>query len=207
MKTLILILSLAFALNAQTVKSASQISQAEIVSTDPATCTPSDGRLIFNTVALIHKYCSAANTWSPMGGAGTGVGGAANLTTVGAIPYVSASGVLNQDQTAGSQLSWDPATHRLGLGTTTPGQRFVISGNGVASYYFMQVLDTGAPAKDFKAGVLNSAGAYFPGLWFGQSAPNDTNYAMLGDTYSNISAFNGPRAVRLVQGSTTSLSW
>lgn len=51
---------------------------------------------------------------SPTGGA---VGGASNLTTVGAIPYVSASGVLNQDATA---LFWDATNHRLGVGTASP---------------------------------------------------------------------------------------
>lgn len=40
-----------------------------------------------------------------------------NLTTVGAIPYVSSSGVLNQDPTA---LFWDAANDRLGVGTAVP---------------------------------------------------------------------------------------
>jgi hypothetical protein len=48
---------------------------------------------------------------------GDAVGGASNLTTVGAIPYVSASGVLNQDATA---LFWDAANDRLGIGTNAP---------------------------------------------------------------------------------------
>ena len=51
---------------------------------------------------------------SPTGGA---VGGASNLTTVGAIPYVSSSGVLNQDAT---KLFWDSANGRLGVGTASP---------------------------------------------------------------------------------------
>lgn len=52
-------------------------------------------------------------------GAATGgaVGGASNLTTVGAVPYVSSSGVLNQDATA---LFWDATNDRLGLGTNAP---------------------------------------------------------------------------------------
>ena len=45
--------------------------------------------------------------------------GASNLTTVGAIPYVSAAGVLNQDTPA---LFWDAANNRLGLGTNSPDQ-------------------------------------------------------------------------------------
>lgn len=45
------------------------------------------------------------------------VGGASDLTTVGAIPYVSAAGILNQDPTA---LFWDTTNHRLGVGTCSP---------------------------------------------------------------------------------------
>ena len=48
---------------------------------------------------------------------GGAVGGASNLTTVGAIPYVSAAGILNQDPTA---LFWDAANNRLGVGTASP---------------------------------------------------------------------------------------
>lgn len=50
---------------------------------------------------------------------GGAVGGASNLTTVGAIPYVSSSGVLKQDATA---LFWDATNDRLGLGTASPDQ-------------------------------------------------------------------------------------
>lgn len=57
------------------------------------------------------------------------VGGASNLATAGAIPYVSAPGILNQDPTA---LFWDAANDRLGIGTATPEtplQVTVASGN------------------------------------------------------------------------------
>lgn len=46
------------------------------------------------------------------------VGGAGNLTTVGTVPYVSASGILNQDA---GQFFWDATNNRLGIGTATPG--------------------------------------------------------------------------------------
>lgn len=71
------------------------------------------------------------------------VGGASNLTTVGAIPYVSASGVLNQDPTA---LFWDAANNYLYAGGyTSPsnysvrlgpanGEIFIRSGNGIISH-------------------------------------------------------------------------
>ena len=45
------------------------------------------------------------------------VGGAGNLTTVGSVPYVSATGVLNQDATV---FFWDATNNRLGIGTATP---------------------------------------------------------------------------------------
>lgn len=57
------------------------------------------------------------------------VGGASNLTTVGAIPYVSASGILNQDPTA---LFWDAANNRLGVGTNSPAAPLVVSDAGNA---------------------------------------------------------------------------
>ena len=45
------------------------------------------------------------------------IGGVGNLTTVGSVPYVSASGILNQDA---GQFSWDATNNRLGIGTATP---------------------------------------------------------------------------------------
>ena len=45
------------------------------------------------------------------------VGGAGNLTTVGSVPYVSASGILNQDA---GQFFWDATNNRLGIGTNAP---------------------------------------------------------------------------------------
>lgn len=44
------------------------------------------------------------------------VGGASNLTTAGAVPYVSASGTLNQDA---SDFFWDVTNNRLGIGTNS----------------------------------------------------------------------------------------
>lgn len=50
-------------------------------------------------------------------GNGGGVGGAAALTTAGAIPLVSSAGTLTQD---GSNLFWDNTNKRLGIGTASP---------------------------------------------------------------------------------------
>lgn len=55
------------------------------------------------------------------------IGGVGNLTTVGSVPYVSASGTLNQDA---GQLHWDATNNRLGIGTATPGNRLTVVGSG-----------------------------------------------------------------------------
>ena len=59
------------------------------------------------------------------------IGGVGNLTTVGSVPYVSASGILNQDA---GQLHWDATNNRLGIGTATPvGTLHVKGGQGSPS--------------------------------------------------------------------------
>lgn len=54
---------------------------------------------------------------------GGAVGGASNLTTAGAVPYVASAGVLTQDATA---FFWDAASDRITLGNA-------MAGTGVAS--------------------------------------------------------------------------
>jgi hypothetical protein len=51
------------------------------------------------------------------------IGGVGNLTTVGSVPYVSASGILNQDA---GQFFWDATNNRLGIGTNAPVSRLQI---------------------------------------------------------------------------------
>lgn len=71
------------------------------------------------------------------------VGGAANLTTAGAIPYVSSAGVLNQT----ANLSFDVANNRLVLGSATV-QRFSTDLSlSRASAGVLQVGDGGANAN------------------------------------------------------------
>jgi hypothetical protein len=55
------------------------------------------------------------------------IGGVGNLTTVGAVPYVSATGILNQDPTV---FVWDATNNRLGIGTATPTVPLEVLGNG-----------------------------------------------------------------------------
>ena len=70
------------------------------------------------------------------------VGGASNLTTVGAIPYVSAAGTLNQDPTA---LFWDAANDRATFGVAKIGTGFagaaefsVATSFGTANFALLQ---------------------------------------------------------------------
>jgi hypothetical protein len=62
------------------------------------------------------KYNGTNWTFADLASEGSGdVGGGTNLTTVGAIPYVSGSGTLNQDS---GQLSWDATHNTLAIGGT-----------------------------------------------------------------------------------------
>jgi len=57
------------------------------------------------------------------------IGGVGNLTTVGAVPYVSASGILNQDA---ADFFWDATNNRLGIGTAIPTNKLTVVGSGAA---------------------------------------------------------------------------
>ena len=54
------------------------------------------------------------------------IGGVGNLTTVGSVPYVSATGTLNQDPTV---FFWDATNNRLGIGTAAPGLALDVLGS------------------------------------------------------------------------------
>lgn len=69
--------------------------------------------LLLSACPAIAGLCADAITGLPV----PCVGGAGNLTTVGSVPYVSASGILNQDA---GQFFWDATNNRLGIGTATP---------------------------------------------------------------------------------------
>jgi len=56
------------------------------------------------------------------------IGGVGNLTTVGSVPYVSASGILNQDA---GQFFWDATNNRLGIGTATPATTLQVVGGKI----------------------------------------------------------------------------
>jgi hypothetical protein len=65
---------------------------------------------------------------------GTGdVTGGSNLTTTKNVPYISASGTLNQDA---NTLCIDSTNHRVGIGTCSPAQFFdANSANSAGSYF------------------------------------------------------------------------
>ena len=68
-------------------------------------------------------------TYSQVTGA---VGGGGNLTSAGTIPYVSASGVLNQDSGA---LVWDATNNRLGINAPSPTTALDVSGTVTATAF------------------------------------------------------------------------
>lgn len=77
-------------------------------------------------MAIVTITGSDVSGGSPSGG---GVGGASNLTTAGAVPYVASAGVLTEAPTG---LFYDSANVRLGVGTgspTTQVESYVATGN------------------------------------------------------------------------------
>ena len=103
------------------------------------------GNLVLNFSPAFSGVCTVRGPGSGAGAAGNTVGPTSatsqslacfsgtsgkilsmctGLTTVGAVPFVSASGVLSQDQTSGGQFFWDATNHRLGVGTASPVSGF-----------------------------------------------------------------------------------
>lgn len=89
-------------------------------------------------------FTGTVNIWA---GAGTsGISGGGNLTTVGAIPYVSASGVLNQDAT---NFFWDATNHRLGVGTASPSALLHVAGANIPNRGQLSLEGTGISQLTF----------------------------------------------------------
>ena len=83
------------------------------------------------------------------------IGGVGNLTTVGSVPYVSASGILNQDA---GQFFWDATNNRLGIGSNAPvtllhaqGPAFTTFTNNPATLFMSS---TDAYAANMGGGIL-----------------------------------------------------
>lgn len=98
---------------------------------------------------------SATSNFTLPAGSTTGVAGGNNITTAGAIPYVSASGIITQDQTANNQFFWDPINHRFGAGTITPATRIeAVDGTFTATHgSAMTVRDPTAQATGTGGGI------------------------------------------------------
>jgi len=104
-----------------------------------------------------------------------GIAGASNLTTAGAVPYVSASGVLNQDA---SNLFYDYVNARLQVGNGTPSSRLQINGNAsiAASEVQIRIYDSaGATSRNWAIG--NGSGVNYGSLAFHVSPSNGSSPA------------------------------
>jgi len=121
------------------------------------------------------------------------IGGVGNLTTVGSVPYVSASGTLDQDA---GQFFWDAANNRLGIGTATPAQKLEVAGIG-------RFTGTGGFSVGDEAGAVritsNNASTQLFGLF--NSSNNYTGLRLgslsVGQTYA---ASDAPVSGMIVQG-------
>jgi hypothetical protein len=119
------------------------------------------------------------------------IGGVGNLTTVGSVPYVSASGILNQDA---GQFFWDSTNNRLGIGSNAPisplhaqGLAFTSFPNNPATLFMSS---TDAYAANMGAGIL------FAGTF--QSGTTLNTFAYIGGVKENATA--GDSAGKLVFG-------
>ena len=119
------------------------------------------------------------------------VGGAGNLTTVGAVPYVSASGILNQDP---ADFFWDATNNRLGIGSNAPLTTLQVQGLANTAFtnnpgtLFLHATDS------FAAGM--GAGIWFSGRFTTSTAVN--TYGYIGGLKEN--ATDGNQAGKLVFG-------
>jgi hypothetical protein len=146
-----------------------------------------------NLIAILFAFGLAAQTppMIPMATGGGPVGGATNLTTVGSVPYVSASGTLDQDA---GQFVWDATNNRLGIGSNAPisplhaqGLAFTTFPNNPATLFMSS---TDAYAANMGAGIL------FAGTF--QSGTTLNTFAYIGGVKEN--ATSGDSAGKLVFG-------
>mgnify|MGYP003652328150 FL=1 len=75
------------------------------------------------------------------------IGGVGNLATVGSVPYISATGTLNQ---AATTFFWDVTNGRLGIGTNVPSVYLNVRGPSTDTVNFH---DTTAIAANIGAGL------------------------------------------------------
>ena len=119
------------------------------------------------------------------------IGGVGNLTTVGSVPYVSASGILNQDP---ADFFWDATNNRLGIGTNAPITTLHAQGPARTDFtnnpgtLYLHATDA------FAAGM--GAGIWFSGRFTASTTVNTFGY--IGGLKEN--ATEGNQAGKLVFG-------
>lgn len=128
--------------------------------------------------------------------------GTATVFTAGSIVFAGASGVYTEDN---ANIFWDVATHRLGVGTATPSERFVVQGNtllngsvamGGTALNTNNVLTASANVVDPAAG--DWMGAYFSRTIVLSAANAAVVTGFFGSVSLSANAFN---QTGIVQGS------
>ncbi len=127
-------------------------------------------------------YSCQGGLWAAITGAGNVVLGGSNLTTAGAIPYVSASGILSQDAT---NFFWDVTHTRLGIGTNSPQEIVHVVGNTIR---LDAPVGQNTAAFSMKSGTLQS--------WSFESTPSGAGsfFQIVDDTASKVPFLIGPGA-------------
>jgi len=99
------------------------------VSADPNGACSNNNEVILSA-ASGNLFSCLAGKWHAIGGGSvsSNAPGVNNLTTVCAIPFVSAGATLNQDP---ANFCWDSTNHRLGIGQTKPKSRLSVVGLAV----------------------------------------------------------------------------
>jgi hypothetical protein len=118
-----------------------------------------------------------------------------NLTTIGSIPFVNSSGVLQQNN---SNLFWDDANKYLGIGTSTPTEKLEIVGN-------IKIPITTTTVGTIKQGsntFIHSAGTnnFFAGINAGNLTTTGTNQVAIGYNALNSSSSNTNYSVAIGTG-------
>ena len=100
-------------------------------SATPGTYTATQGagayQQLFKAISADRILIDIKATVSASGGGGMAIGDAVTGATSGSVLFAGASGVLAQDN---ASLFWDDTNNRLGIGTSSPGAKLDVIGNG-----------------------------------------------------------------------------
>ena len=108
------------------------------------------------------------------------IGGVGNLTTVGAVPYVSATGILNQDA---ADFFWNATNNRLGIGTATPGYNLEVVGSSNT-----EIARVGDGTRSFGISTYtpNSGGVTLKNAGTGLISLTTANAVLIGTGYAGL---------------------